>query len=139
LSSLHFSKILIVDDSKVTRALIKKMFKEANIGYLFYEAKDGREAITQYIDHKPHLVIMDIVMPGINGIKATQAILKYDPKAQIIIFSSHGNKNIMDRTVKQLGALEYVNKSFISGEFIKTVTKHLTLITKPISKIKNHN
>lgn len=126
LNPIRFSKILIVDDSKFFRVSIKKTLSDAKVGSIYYEAKDGKEAITQYIAHKPNIVIMDIVMPNVDGVKATQAITKYDPNAKIIVISSRENKETIDDVVNSGGAKDYVLKPVDSGKIIMAVSKQLT-------------
>ena len=100
------------------------MLMEAQIGSIYYEAKDGKEAIALYIKKRPNLVIMDIVMPNIDGVKATQAIIQHDPKAKIIIISAKENKEIVTNAIKS-GAKDYVLKPFASGQVIMAVSKQL--------------
>ncbi len=125
MNPLRFSKILIVDDSPFFRASIKKTLTDAKIGTNYYEARDGKEAISQYITKKPHLVIMDIVMPNVDGIKATKAITTHDPKAKIIVISAKENKETVDEVVKLGGAKDYVLKPFDSSTIVMAVSKQL--------------
>lgn len=127
MNRLRYSKILIVDDSPFFRALVKKTLIEAQIGTYYYEAKDGKEAISQYIAHKPHVVIMDIVMPNVDGIKATQAIMKHDPQAKIIVISAKENKEVVHAVVNNFGAKDYVLKPIDSSAIVMAVSKQLVL------------
>jgi len=136
LNPLRFSKILIADDSPFFRSAIKKILTDAQIGSIYYEAKDGKEAISQYIAHKPHLVIMDIVMPNVDGVKATQAITKYDPNAKIIVISAKENKEIVNDVVNNYGAKDYVFKPFNSGNVVMAVSKQLVNRLKKIKSAK---
>jgi len=121
---LRFAKILIVDDSVFFRSSIKKILSEAQIGSKYFEAKDGKEAISKYIANKPTLVIMDIVMPNVDGVKAIQAIMKYNPNAKILVVSSKENKEIVNDAIKA-GAKDYVLKPFDSGQVVMAVSKQL--------------
>jgi len=125
LNPIRFSKILIVDDSSFFRASTKKILVEAQIGSHHFEANDGKEAITQYIAHRPHVVIMDIMMPNIDGVKATQAILKFDPNAKIIVISAKENKEIVNEVVNKYGAKDYVLKPIDSASIVMAVSKQL--------------
>ena len=125
MNPIRFSKILIVDDSNFFRSSIKKVLRDAQIGSVYYEAKDGQEAISQYIAHKPNLVIMDIMMPNVNGVKATQAITKYDPNAKIVVISAQENKAIVNDVVNNYGAKDYVLKPIDSGRIVMVVSKQL--------------
>ena len=124
MNPLRYSKILIVDDSVFFRTAIKKILSEAQIGSRYYEAKDGKEAISLYVARRPTLVIMDIIMPNVDGIKATQAIMKFDPKAKIIIISAKENKEIVTNAIKS-GAKDYLLKPFDSGQVVMAVSKQL--------------
>lgn len=124
MNPLKYSKILIVDDSSFFRSVIKKMLKGSEIGSIYFEAKDGKEAISQYLTHKPTLVIMDIVMPNIDGVKATQAIKRFDPNAKIIVISTRENKETVKEAIKG-GAKDYLLKPFDSGQVIMSVSKLL--------------
>ena len=125
MNPIRFSKILIVDDSPFFRSSIKKILNDAKIGSVYYEAKDGKEAISQYIANRPHIVMMDIVMPNVDGVKATQAIIKYDPKAKIIVISAKENREIVNSVVNNYGAKDYVLKPFDSGTIVMAVSKQL--------------
>jgi len=69
LVTIHFCKILIVDDTQLFREKIKRILHDVKIGYKYYFAKGGKEAISQYIAHRPHATIMDIIMPNLDGVK----------------------------------------------------------------------
>jgi two-component system, sensor histidine kinase len=79
--------ILIVDDSDVVRDCIRAFLERS--GYLCIEAADGAEAITRARQSKPDLIVMDLEMPGINGIEATSVIRTTMPKVPIIAFTMY--------------------------------------------------
>ena len=124
MNPLRYSKILIVDDSAAFRAKIKAILIEGQIGYYFYEAKDGLEAISQYISKKPHVVIMDIMMPKVNGIEAIKKIIDIDPYAKIVVTSTKDNKELVDDAING-GAQDYVIKPFVSGSVVMAISKQL--------------
>src|SRR6266404_2239666 len=79
-------RILIVDDSGIVRRTIRTGLERS--GYVVCgEAADGVEAITKARELKPDLVVMDLVMPGINGVEATSVIRSTMPRLQIIAFT----------------------------------------------------
>jgi anti-anti-sigma factor len=81
-------RILIVDDSDAVREIVRKFLERS--GYLVCgEAANGAEAITKARQSKPDLIIMDLVMPGINGIEATSVIRTTMPKVPIIAFTMY--------------------------------------------------
>ena len=127
MNPLRYSKILIVDDSAFFRTLVKRILSEANIGSRYYEASDGKDAISQYVARKPDVVIMDVVMPNVDGIKATMAIKKYDPNAKIIVISSKENKETVQDVVNIGGAKDYVLKPCDSSSIVMAVSKQLVV------------
>jgi len=122
---LRYSKILIADDSPFFRAKIKQILKNADIGYYYYTAADGHESILQYKQHRPDLVIMDIIMPNVDGFKATQTIRRMDPKSKIIVISVKENKEIVDDVVNRFGAKDYLLKPLDPGLVVMAVSKQL--------------
>jgi two-component system, chemotaxis family, chemotaxis protein CheY len=75
--------ILIADDSDAMRAFLHDLVKDRS--FAVFEAQDGREAVLMYNSLRPDLVIMDVRMPNMDGIRATKAILSIDPTASVVI------------------------------------------------------
>lgn len=128
--TIRFSKILIVDDTQIFRERTKKILSDAKIGSKYYFAKDGKEAISQYIAHKPHVVIMDIIMPNLDGVKASQAIMKFDPNAKIIVVSTKDNQETINAVIKSGFAKDYVFKPCDTSAIIMAVSKILSVKKK---------
>lgn len=80
-------RILIVDDSDVIRRGIRVYLEMT--GYLCSEASDGADAIKKARESKPDLIVMDLVMPGINGIEATSVIRSTMPRVPVIAFTMY--------------------------------------------------
>lgn len=112
---------MIVDDSESFRIKVKRLLIDSEVGYYHYEAKDGEEGIAMYKKYKPHIVIMDIMMPNVGGIQAINEIMEFDPDAKIIVVSTRENKEIIDAAVKSGGAKDYIIKPFSSGAVVMTV------------------
>ena len=124
---LRFSKILIVDDSSFFRTFVKRTLSEAKIGSRYYEANDGKEAVSQYVHFKPDVTIMDIVMPNVDGVKATIAIKQYDPNAKIIVISAKENKETVEDVVEKGGARDYILKPCDSSAIVMAVSKQIVI------------
>ena len=124
---LRFCKILIVDDSSFMRNFIKRTLTEAKIGSRYYEANDGKEAISQYVAFKPDITIMDIVMPNVDGVKASMAIKHYDPNAKIIVISAKENKETVEDVVKKGGAKDYLLKPCDSSAIVMAISKQIVM------------
>lgn len=80
-------KILVVDDSPFALRQIKDTVEDKGYEVIGY-AKNGEEGVKLYEELKPDLVIMDIIMPGIDGMEAAKIILKKDANAKIMMLSS---------------------------------------------------
>ncbi len=114
-------KILIIEDDKFLRELIaQKLIKE---GYDIAEAVDGEKGIKAVGEEKPDLVLLDLILPGIDGFEVLTKI-KEDPKiaqVPVIILSNLGQKDDIERGLK-MGAVDYLIKAhFTPGEIIEKV------------------
>ncbi len=115
-------KILIVDDVTETRENIKRLLYFEKDMMIVGEACNGEEAISQTEKLNPDILLMDINMPVMDGITATEKIsLKY-PKAAIIIISVQGEQEYLKKAMVA-GAREYMVKPFSTDELIDTIRK----------------
>ncbi|ADG83642.1 response regulator [Thermincola potens] len=113
-------KVLIADDVAETRENIKRLLQFEKEITVVGEAVDGEDVIRQTGKLNPDIILMDINMPGLDGIKATEAIsLKY-PKTSIIIISVQGEVEYVRRAMAA-GAREYMVKPFTSDELAGTI------------------
>ena len=101
-------KVLIVDDSLIIRKKVKKLVEV--LGHtVLNSAKNGQEAIDMYKENKADLITMDITMPDMDGITAVQEIMKIDSEAKIIMVTSHGQEDMVIKSIKA-GAVGYMLK-----------------------------
>jgi len=117
--------ISIVEDDKFLRELIaQKLVKE---GYEILTAIDGEEGITQIKEKKPDLVLLDLILPGIDGFEVLSR-MKEDAnlaKIPVVILSNLGQKEEVERGLK-LGAIDYMIKAhFTPREIIDKVNSVL--------------
>ena len=114
-------KILIVEDDKFLRELIVR--KLSNEGYDVVEAVDGQQGVLKIKETKPDLVLLDLILPGIDGFEVL-AQKKEDPFAAsipVIVLSNLGQKEDVDKGLS-LGATDYLIKAhFTPGEIIEKV------------------
>lgn len=110
-------KVLIVEDEKEIREIVGKyLIKES---YEVYLAKDGIEGLAMYHDHQPHLVILDIMMPGISGFDVLKEIRLI---SDIPVIMLTAKQEEIDRLKGfDLGADDYVSKPFSPKELVKRV------------------
>lgn len=113
------AKVLVVDDSSIMRRNLSAIL--TNAGHtIVAEATNGELGVKEYKIRKPDLVTMDITMPVMDGIGAVKQILKYDPKAQIIMISSL-NQKYMVLTALQNGARHYIIKPFTQEKVLQVI------------------
>lgn len=114
------TKILIVDDSNFIRTIMKTILTEG--GYTdLVEASNGQEAIDQCEAESPDLILLDIIMPDMNGL---EALKKLASKTKVCMVTAVGQESTMDEA-KGLGAIDYVTKPFDKDKVLETVKKIL--------------
>ena len=113
--------ILVVEDDKFLRELIVRKLKEENFN--ISEAIDGEEGIKKIKEERPNLVLLDLILPGIDGFEVLSK-MKDDPSLSqipVIILSNLGQKDDVERGLK-LGAVDYLIKAhFTPGEIIEKI------------------
>lgn len=115
-------KILVVDDVADTRDNIKRMVQfDKDIEVIGY-ARSGQEAIEQTVKLKPDVIIMDINMPDMDGITATEAILKKVPFTKVVFLSVQSDTNYMRRAMA-VGARDFLTKPPNIDELIGAIQR----------------
>ena len=115
------ARIMVVDDSPTDVQNLKSMLSKA--GYAVIEATSGQDAIQRIKQEKPDCVIMDVVMPGINGFQATRTLSK-DPETAhipILVISSKNQETDRVWALRQ-GARDYIVKPVKEADLIAKVT-----------------
>ncbi len=129
--------ILLADDHKILRDGLRNVIEKVVNLKVIAEAQDGREAVKLCAEQKPDVVIMDVSMPGLNGVEATQQIVHENPDIKIIALSMHSNKRFITGMFKA-GAYGYLLKDSDSDELItaiKTVARNQKYVSQKISSI----
>jgi two-component system, chemotaxis family, chemotaxis protein CheY len=115
-------RYLVVDDSIFARKNLARMVESFG-GRVAGEAGDGSTAITEYTRTLPDVVLMDIIMPQMEGIEAAEKILRLHPQARVVMVSSVGyQENII--TALQKGARHFVQKP-VKPEILYEVVKYV--------------
>jgi nitrogen regulation protein NR(I) len=115
--------ILIVDDDKSIRYSLKRMLEE---NFSVITAQNGEEALDRVRENPPDLIIMDIKMPGRNGIDVLKEIKSIDPKSLVIIMTAYGTTETAIEAMKY-GAFDYILKPFLIPQMKGLVEKALSL------------
>jgi NarL family two-component system response regulator LiaR len=108
-------KILLVDDHAVVRSGLSKFLMVNKEFKLVGEASDGAEAVQMVSLHKPDVVLMDLMMPGTDGITATREIHQKYPKVKVIALTSFAEQNLVQGAL-QAGAIGYLQKNVTAKE-----------------------
>ena len=127
-------KILLADDEKYDRETVKHIIKEKFSDELeVYEAKNGREAIELSESIRPDIVIMDIKMPGIDGIQALKEISASLPNLYSIILTAYDYFDFAIEAVK-INVKEYLLKPFAKDEIIEKISIGIKFVKKEQNK-----
>ena len=113
-------KIIIADDHAVVRIGLRTLLEKESDFRVIGEASDGVQTIELVKLLNPDAVILDMIMPGINGIEITRQIKKISSGTQVIILSMHANEAYVVETLKQ-GASGYVLKDSTGNDLVKAV------------------
>lgn len=111
--------ILVVDDSPFASKQIKDIVEENGYEVIGY-AKNGEEGIRMYDELKPDIIILDIIMPGIDGLEAAQIILKKNPDAKILMLSSLCDSGTLEE-VKGIGLKFLIPKPWEDDVLLATL------------------
>ena len=121
-------RIMVVDDSRVVYAEMKKMLEDSEIEIVSF-CRSGEEAVEQYGKVQPELVTMDIVMPGMDGLEACQALLEKWPDAQVFMVSSMAYEDMIN-TAASLGAKGFLFKPFTRESLLEGLRGALKAVSK---------
>lgn len=104
------NQLLIVDDALIMRMKIREIATSAGWNVVA-EAGDGEEAIRLFVEHRPDLVTLDMVMPGMDGLSTLKAIRENYPQANVVMVSAVNQKQHLRQCIEN-GALDFIVKPF---------------------------
>jgi DNA-binding NarL/FixJ family response regulator len=113
-------RILLVDDFVPWHAAVKSLLKVNPALQVIYTATDGLEAIGKAQQFQPDLVLLDIGLPGINGIEADAHILRVSPGSKIIFLSDNDCPDVQEKALT-MGARSFVGKSVAVNQLLSAV------------------
>ena len=115
-------KVLIVDDHPIVLEGMKRMFEtEADI-QIVGTAQDGSDAMKQCQKAKPNVAIVDLVMPGMDGVEVTRMLGKAFPRTRVLILTMHDNEEYAVRVLRA-GAAGFIPKGASAHELVHAVRK----------------
>ena len=130
-------RVLIAEDHLMVRAGIRALLEKAGDIHVLGEASNGQEAIEMTEALKPDVLIMDIMMPRMNGIQAAENIREMRLPTQILLLSMYSDEGFVHQAL-QCGVKGYVLKSSVSDELlwaVRAVASGKTYLSNPISEI----
>jgi len=113
-------RILVVDDHAIMRDGVRALLSLQDDIEIVGEAADGREALTQALELRPDVVLMDIAMPGLDGLEATRRIARKLPATKVLVLTQHDNREYVLTAIKA-GASGYVPKRALGSELVTAV------------------
>ena len=112
--------ILLVDDHDLVRIGIRRLLADVNGIKVVGEAKSGEDAVRLARELKPHVILMDVKMPGIGGLEATRKVLRADPGIKVIAVTVYGEEPFPTRLL-QAGAVGYITKGSTLNEMVQAI------------------
>lgn len=113
-------RILLVEDFEPFRSFTRSLLLERPELQIVGETSDGLEAIRQAQELDPDLILMDIGLPGLNGIEAARRIRDLVPKSKIVFLTQENSPEIVQEALS-LGALGYVHKPCAGNELLQAI------------------
>jgi two-component system response regulator NreC len=113
-------KVMIVDDHAILRDGIRALLGLHDDVEIIGEASEGKEAVEKALELEPDVVVMDIAIPGMDGLEATRRIKKKNSKVQILVLTQHDNKEYILSSIKA-GAAGYVPKRAMGSELVSAL------------------
>lgn len=129
--------VMIAEDHTLVRTGIRLIIEQLPDFSVIAEADDGVQAVEFAIAQYPHIVLMDIAMPRLNGLEATERILRDCPQTKVIILSMHANEQYVKRALRS-GASGYLLKKSATEEIemaFRAVLRNETYLSPPIAHV----
>jgi two-component system chemotaxis response regulator CheY len=114
-------RVLVVDDEVLFRVMMKQLLRSTTYEVVA-EAGDGHQAVAQFDQLRPDMVIMDVMMPDMDGVTAVRQILAIEPSARIVMCSAVGAQRVLLDAL-EAGARDYVMKPFSRQKVLEALDK----------------
>jgi DNA-binding NarL/FixJ family response regulator len=114
-------RIVLADDHTLFRQGLRRVLEEQAGWHVIAEASDGAEAVRLTVEHEPHMVILDVAMPRLNGVEATRQITRRLPDVRVLIVSMYSDDVYITQAL-QAGAQGFVLKDSADADLVRAVT-----------------
>jgi DNA-binding NarL/FixJ family response regulator len=119
-SKEHLIRVLLVDDHTILREGIRSLLADEPEIVVVGEAADGEEAVARVAELEPDVVLMDMVMPKMNGLEATRLIREASPSTKVLILSMYDDDEYVQQVI-QAGAAGYLLKGVAAEDLIRGI------------------
>ena len=113
-------RVIIADDHGIVRGGIRRLLEDHEDIQVVAEASDGHEAIERVLETDPDVILLDISMPGMDGLDVTKQLKAIDPRVRILILTMHAEEQYAPRLIKA-GAMGYVTKHAAPEDLVKAI------------------
>ncbi|MGH9722174.1 MAG: response regulator [Bryobacteraceae bacterium] len=130
-------RILVADDHEIVRCGLRRLLEGQPGWTVVDEASNGSEAVDKAAEHQPDVVVLDISMPGLNGVEATRQIRAAHPNTEILVMTVHDSEQ-MALDLISAGARGYLTKADAANDLIAAVqalSKHGTYFNARVSDV----
>lgn len=130
-------RVVLVDDHRMFREALRPLLAQTPGFEIVGEAGDGQQAIELCAQLAPDVVIMDVSMPGLNGLEATRRILADRPRTRVVVLSMHADRRFVAETLRA-GAAAYVLKDAGFAELVRAlqaVAEGRTYLSEPVRQL----
>lgn len=113
-------KVLVAEDHPIMRDVLRRLLEQAEDIEIVAMERSGEKAVNKAIVHHPDVVILDLMMPTMDGIEATKEILAQSPETRVLILSGFNTHEYIEKSL-EVGALGYVLKDFMRVDLLSGV------------------
>lgn len=113
-------RIFIADDHEIFRRGLKSLLESRPGWQICGEASDGLDAVKQVLQLEPDVLVLDVSMPGLNGLDATRRIMLERPEARVVILSQH-EPSFLETSALEAGAKVYLTKTDVGQKLIRAI------------------
>jgi DNA-binding NarL/FixJ family response regulator len=112
--------VLLVDDHAVVRQGLRALLEAEGDMIVVAEAENGRQSVAQSKKNLPDVVVMDVAMPGMNGLEATRQIIRNVPSTKVLVLTSYGDDDYVAQLL-EAGASGYLVKQTAAADLLKAI------------------